>query len=146
RVEVEVGAADGLLDHGQDLGVPGLDRDQRGIGDLDVANLVDRRRRPVLVDPHAVQHAQRGAAGAHDRELAADGLERGVHPLLSVGDHLLDRHDYSSTIVPTLSPRTIRLRFPISLRLYTMIGRALSMHKEMAVVSITLRPFCSTSK
>ena len=56
-VEAEVRCLDGLLDRGQDLGVPGLDGDQRRVGHGEVRHLVQVRRGPVVVHHDAVQDA-----------------------------------------------------------------------------------------
>src|SRR6185503_16459379 len=144
RVQVEVRPADGLLDRLQERGVPGLDRDERGVGRREVAHLVERRRRAVVVDADAVQHGQGGPPGAHRAELLAHGLERRVHALFGVGDEGLDGHGHSFTMVPTLSPRTMRRRLPFCRRLYTMMGSLLSLQREIAVASMTLRSFSST--
>src|SRR5262249_6273761 len=49
---------------------------------------------------------------------------------------------YAVTVVPTVSPITTRRRLPGVRRLKTTIGSLLSMHREIAVASITLSP-CS---
>src|SRR5579862_3840706 len=50
------------------------------------------------------------------------------------------------TVDPTGSPSTTRFRFPGTFMLNTTIGILLSMHSEIAVESITDKPFFSTSR
>src|SRR4029079_2296396 len=122
------------------------DGDQRGVGGREVPDLVERGGGAVVVDLDPIQHRQRGAARAHGGQLAPHRFHRGVHPLPRVRDEILDRHGYSFTMVPTFLPVRIFLSPPFCLRLYTMMGRPLSMQSEMAVVSMTFRPFWRTSK
>src|SRR5258707_727594 len=51
----------------------------------------------------------------------------------------------AETTLPTVSPVTIRRILPLRVRSKTTIGSLLSMHSEMAVVSITCSPRLSTS-
>ena len=57
-----------------------------GSGMRQVADLVERRGRAVVVHADAVEHGEGGAAGAHGGQLAPDRLDGGVHALLGVGD------------------------------------------------------------
>ncbi len=116
RVEVEVGGADGLLDRGEERGVPGLERDERRVGDGQVADLVERGGRPVVVHADHVEHRDRRPAGPHRPQLAEEGVHGAPHAALRVDDHLLERHRYSLTRVPIVSPVTTRRRFPLRLR------------------------------
>ena len=53
-------------------------------------------------------------------------------------------NDQAVTSDPTGSPMMARLMLPGLRRLKTTIGSLLSMHSEIAVVSITFRPCSST--
>src|SRR6266481_3248330 len=76
-IEAEISRADGFF-NGPDLGdVPRLDRDQRWLGNVQVAELVERRGRAVVIDPYMVENADRSAARADDG-----------HVVLEVGDGL----------------------------------------------------------
>ncbi len=55
------------------------------------------------------------------------------------------RSHYALTNDPIFSPSTTRRILPRWFRLKTMMGRSLSLHSEMAVESITLRPCRRTS-
>ena len=57
RVHAEVGVADRVLDVAQLAGLVGLDDDQPRLGDVDARQLGDRRRRAVVVDVDAGEHA-----------------------------------------------------------------------------------------
>jgi hypothetical protein len=52
---------------------------------------------------------------------------------------------YALTSEPIFSPVTTLRIFPRWFRLKMMMGRLLSLHREMAVESITLRPFFNMS-
>ena len=52
---------------------------------------------------------------------------------------------YAQTIEPIFSPIITRRMFPRSFKLKITIGRSLSLHKLMAVESITFSPRFSTS-
>src|SRR5208282_1763536 len=52
---------------------------------------------------------------------------------------------YALTLDPIFSPLTTRRMFPCWFRLNTMMGRLLSLHKLIAVESITLSPSLRTS-
>src|SRR6266487_4774040 len=56
------------------------------------------------------------------------------------------RGNQRATSDPIFSPNTTRPRFPGTFRLKTIIGKLLSMHMEIAVVSMTASPRDSTSK
>src|SRR5690242_6296912 len=94
-----------------------------------------------------VEDVDGGAAGAHPRQLAADVLDVAVHPLLDFAEQafqIVDIHEvalaYAVTVVPTASPSTARRMLPGVRRLKTTIGSLLSMHREMAVASMTFSP------
>ena len=83
-------------------------------------------------------------------QVAAHMIDVPVHPFLHFAEqalqvvdvHMLPR--YAVTVVPTASPAITRRRLPAVRRLKTTIGSLLSMHREMAVASITLSPCSST--
>ena len=66
----------------------------------------------------------------------------GAHQTLPVEFRILSRGNRE----PTSSPMTTRFKLPATFMLNTMMGILLSMHSEIAVESITDRPFCSTSR
>src|SRR5262249_26193766 len=139
--EPEVGLLDRPLDLCQHALIPGLDRESPRVGHRDAGDLIERRRRGVVVAAHALPESGGCAAGAHAGELAAKRLEGSLHPGLGI---LLDRlrrvHSLTSvTGAPSLtkdptvgSPQTTRSRFPGVFRLKTPIGSLFSMHREMA--------------
>src|SRR5579872_1275379 len=78
RIEAQVRRADSLFDWA-DLGhIPGLHRDQRRLGHVEIPELVERRRRAIVIHTHMVEDADRGAARADDG-----------HVVLQIGDGLL---------------------------------------------------------
>ena len=113
---------------------------------------------------NAVEDRDRGAPGPHARQLVLDVLERHVHPLvdfrvqafqivdihrLTLKSRILRSFKFELQAVtndPTGSPMMARLMLPGVRRLNTTIGSRLSMHSEMAVASITLRPCSSTCR
>ena len=84
-VQAQIGGADGLLD-GADLGdVPGLDGDQRRLGNVQVADLVERRGRAVVIDADVVENADRRAAGADGGHVVLQIVDGLLHASLGVG-------------------------------------------------------------
>src|SRR5437667_7484708 len=67
-------------------------------------------------------------------------------PFSIFDSRLLNRGNQRATSDPIFSPNTTRPRFPGTFRLKTIIGKLLSMHMEIAVVSMTASPRDSTSK
>ncbi len=59
----EIGRADGLFDRADLRDIPRLHGDQGGLGDVQVGNLIERRRRTVVIGAHVVQQADRSAPG-----------------------------------------------------------------------------------
>src|SRR5689334_5084961 len=145
RRQAEVGLLNRFFDPLDRGGIERLDREHPRLWDVDRRKLLERRRRPVIVDRDAVEQRGRRAAGTHGVELGACVLDARVHPLACVLDQLVDgRHQLSSSAgvemsVPTCSPATTRRMLP-SASANTWIGRLLSMHSESAVVSITFSP------
>ena len=78
RIEAEIGNADAFFNGADDGVVPGLNGDERGFGDVQLSDLIERRGRAEVIDANAVEKADGGAAGA----------EVG-HFVLQVGQHLV---------------------------------------------------------
>src|SRR5206468_7773083 len=101
----------------------------------------------VVVDLDAVEKRGRRTAGTHRVEVLVRRFDRLIHPAGRVEHEFVDGHhrpapsDGVEMIVPTCSPRTTRPMLP-GTSSKTWIGRALSMQRESAVVSITFSP-CS---
>ena len=146
RRQAEVGLLDRLLDRLDRGRVERLDRQQARLGRVDRRDVLERRRRAVVVDGDPVEQRGRGAARAHARELAARGLDRAVHPPFRIRQEVLDRGHHASSgsgvrddradalavrDAPGCCPRRARTRGS---------GARLSMQRESAVVSITRRP------
>src|SRR5947209_1428274 len=69
RRQPEVRLLDRLLDRADRARVERLDREHPRIRDADRRQLLERRRRPVVLDLDAVEQRRRGASGAHRAEL-----------------------------------------------------------------------------
>src|ERR1700737_4406023 len=100
---------------------------------------------------HPVQQGRGGSARAHRGELFVQGVKRLLHFDLGFREEAFDQglvcHDYLPyTSVPISSPSTTFSMLPSCIRSNTMIGRLLSMHMVMAVLSITVNPRLSTSR
>src|SRR5512143_2375270 len=160
RVEAEVRGEDRLVDEGDGGAVVRLDRERVGVEDGDVAELVERRERAVVIDPYAVEQGGGGLPGADLGQLAAERFDRFVHAVGCVLDDFLD-HFVSSvtgrgaspsapraalTSVPMSSPSSRRRRLPGTLMLNTMMGRLFSRQRVMAVRSMIRRSRRSTSR
>ena len=111
RREAEVGLEDRALDRLDRAGIVRLHRDHARLGDVDRRELLERRRRPVVVDLDAVEQRRGRAAGPDGVELVRSGFDRLVHPSGRVAHEVVD-HSSSSLaveiIVPIRSPRTTR--------------------------------------
>src|SRR5581483_3466659 len=144
RREPEIGLLDRLLDRLDLARVERLDRQHPRLRRADRRHVLQRGRRPVVVDLDAVEERGRRPAGAHRVEVLVRRLDRLVHPLGCVTQEVLD-HDATPSatgvemIVPTRSPRTTRSMLP-GASSKTWIGRWLSMQSERAVVSMTFSP------
>ena len=80
RVQPQIAGADHLLDQ-SDLGhVPRLDGDQVRFRDVQVGNLIEWRRRTVVVHPKVIQDAQRRSSGANRGHFVLQVRERFFHP------------------------------------------------------------------
>ena len=122
------------------------------LGHRERPELVHRHRRAVIIDANVVEQRDVRAARAHAGKLLAEILDGLFHPraglrhrFLAVGNcaHRVRVPAIHSavTVDPTFSPITTRLMFPGRFILKMTIGMRLSMHSEMAVESITARPF-----
>src|SRR5262249_44647042 len=132
----------GQLLHRRD--VQGLDQDLARLGDRDLRHLVDRRRRPVVVDADVVDQRGRGAPGANPFELVLR-VDQGLFeaPTTVVEDCFV-AHCTLLIVVPRGSPFTTRSMLPSLKRSNTTTGRPFSMHSVIAVPSMTLRRRSST--
>src|SRR4029079_19249346 len=145
RREAEVGIEDRAIDVLHDALVERRDREHARLRDADRGQLVDRHLGAVCRHLYAVEQGGRGPARAHGRELVAGALDALVHPAGGILQHVID-HAVTSAgmraamIVPIRSPRTTRSMFDSSSRLKTYSGTRLSMQRDRAVVSMTLRP------
>src|SRR5215208_5436878 len=147
RLQTEVGLLDRLLDRLDRGRVERLDGEHARLGDVDRRQVLERRRRPVVVDLDPVEQRGRRPAGADGVEVLVRRLDRLVHSARGVPQEFVDRHSHQCSapsagvemIVPTRSPATTRPMLPrVSSK--TWIGSLLSMQRESAVVSITFSP------
>ena len=123
-----------------------LDREQPRLGHVDRRDVLERRRRPVVVDLDPVEQRRRGAAGPDGVEVLVGRVDRLVHPLRRVAHEVVDschsRHLLRSA--SRSASRRSRRRRPArccpGASSNTWMGRLLSMQSESAVVSITFRP------
>src|SRR5579862_2261738 len=147
RRQSEVGLLDRPLDLLDRRRVERLDREHPRLGHVDRCEVLQWRRRAVVINLDAVEQRGGGAAGTNGVEVVVRRLDRLVHALDRIPNEVVDRaHTRTPSrgvemTVPTRSPRTTRSMFP-GKSSNTWIGSALSMHSERAVVSITFRP-CS---
>src|SRR4051794_14162969 len=109
RVEPQVGVADRLLDRLDRARIEGLHREQLRLGRVDRRQLLERRRRAVVLDVDAVEERRRRAAGAHGPELRLRRLHRLAHPTPRVGQQFVEELTHWSPGSPparrTLSAR-----------------------------------------
>src|SRR5205823_8332188 len=142
RRQAEVRFLDRLLDLLDRGRVERLDREHARLGCVDRREVLQRRRRPVVVDRDSVEQRGSRAACAHGVEVLVRRLDRLVHPLRRVADEVLDHRSSPSGVemtVPIFSPVATLPMLP-GLSSKTWIGSRLSMQSERAVVSITFRP------
>src|SRR5579883_3225300 len=144
--EPELALLDGPLDLPHEALVPGLDHQQPWLRRCHGGHLRDGRRHAVVVHGDALQEGWAGPAGPDAGELPP----RRIHGLLHVdlrirNDRMHAYRPLSPTRVPTSSPSTARRRFPGRVMSKTMMGILLSMHRDVAVASMTLRPRLRTS-
>src|SRR6267142_1872675 len=102
-------------------------------------------RGAVIVDHDMFKQRGRCPAGANLGQFLAQGTNRTLHLFLQMGKNSLVHRFPPLTRVPIGSPETTRLMLPFSIKLKTIIGKLLSMHREMAVESMTLSSRFSTS-
>src|SRR5215470_155868 len=91
RSEAQVRLAERLLHVLEEALLPGLHRDEPGLGNGEAGHAAQRSGCPVVVDPHALEEAERGTAGADLRQLALEVLQRSVDAPLEVLRHVV-RH------------------------------------------------------
>ena len=84
----DVALGDRLLDGAEDAAVPRLDDDLVRLRDADPGELVERRRRAVVLDVDALDERGRRAAGPDALEVALHGLDGARHLVIGVGDDL----------------------------------------------------------
>ncbi|MPM66528.1 hypothetical protein SDC9_113437 [bioreactor metagenome] len=144
-VNAQVRVLDGLFNGFQGRCVPGLNHQGPGVRRGDGGNLLNGRGGPVIIHGNAVQHGGVGPAGTHGGKIRRHGLDALFH-LVLVNLVLLFLHNgHSFTIVPIFSPHTARMIFSGSFRANKSTGMWLSMDKDVAVESITVRCWASTS-
>ncbi len=143
RRQAEIRLEDRLLDLLDRRRVERLDRQHPRLRRVDRREVLERRRRAVVVDRDPVEQRRRRAAGAHRVEVLVRRLDRLVHALGRVANEILD---HRSVLLRGCgddradgSPRATRPMLP-GASSKTWIGRWLSMQSESAVVSITFNP------
>src|SRR6185503_3435174 len=145
RREAEIGGVDRALDRGERRLVVGLDHEERRLRGVDLGHLVERRARTVVLDEEPVEELRVRASGADVPEVLLEGGHRRLHFLLGRVEDFVGHARPPYTKVPIRSPWTARMMFPGRIRLNTRIGMLLSMHKEIAVASMTWSCRLSTS-
>src|SRR3989440_585936 len=146
RVEAELGFLQSLLHRRDDAAVPGLDDDHASLGCADRGQLVERRGIAVVLDRDAIDQRGAGPAGPDGLDLLGQSIDALLHPALGLGQLRLD-HLARLTVVPIdSSPRTTRSMLPGRVRLKTTIGRSFSLHRVIAVWSMTRSPLLMTSR
>ena len=91
RRQAEIGLLDRLLDLLDRRRVERLDRQHARLGRVDRREVLERRRRAVVVDRDAVEQRRRRAAGAHGVEVLVRRLDRLVHPLSGIAEKIVDQ-------------------------------------------------------
>ena len=90
-VDAEVGVADGLLDGADGAAVEGGDQQRARVGRRERGELLQRRRRAVVVGVDLVEHRRVGAAGADGRHVLAGEVDGVLHLVAAsfwmFGDH-----------------------------------------------------------
>jgi hypothetical protein len=84
RCQTDVALEDRLLNRTQRAAIPGLDDDRVRLGHADARELVERRRRAVVLDRDALDQGGRRAAGSDRCEVSLERLERAVHARFGV--------------------------------------------------------------
>jgi len=95
RVEAVFRTADSLLQGFEDRGVPGLEDDQRRIGNAQGSDLVDRRERPVIGDLDALKDVDVRPSRPELAQFPAEVLRRDLHLLFDFFQNVLDHCDPS---------------------------------------------------
>ncbi len=145
-VDAELGSKNGLLDGLECRLVPGFDDEQMRVRRLDARDLADGSGGSVVVDLDVVEDGACCSSGAYRRELVRKRFDGLVHVGLGVVENVGRAHVASPlTIVPTRAPVSAFSMLSSVSMLNTRMGSELSMHNEMAVVSMTCRPRLMTS-
>src|SRR5262245_5687883 len=144
RRGAEIALRDDLHQLLQHRDVERLDQDLARLGDRDLRHLPDRGRRPVVVHPHAVDQRGRGPPCADPLELVPEVRQGLLEAPTSIVEYGLGVHSSLLIVVPRASPFTTRSMLPSTKRSNTTTGRRFSMHRVIAVPSITARRCSST--
>jgi hypothetical protein len=85
------------------------DGDRARIRGSQTGDLLERRLCAIVVNVQSIQQASRSSSGAHRVEFAAQGVNRALHPSLTIGDQVTNHASPLSsgpllTRVPTRSP------------------------------------------
>ena len=130
----QVAGADRLLDVLEDARVERPDDDLLRVGRADLGQLLQRRRRAVVLDAQAVHQGRRGPAGAQAAQLVAEDVDRLLHALFGVEQDFVACHGRSVSLrygspcavsltrVPMGWPAMARSMLPSRLKLKTRIG------------------------
>ena len=79
RIEAEIRDADAFFNGADDGGIPRLNGDHRGFGDVQLGDLIERRRRAEVIDANAVEKADGSAAGAELSDFVLEVCQHFVH-------------------------------------------------------------------
>lgn len=86
RVDAKSALANGFLDLADQRLVPDIDGHHARLGDVDGADLVDRRHLSVGLDLHRLDHRGRSAAGSQRCEFVTKAVHCAFHPALQIVD------------------------------------------------------------
>ena len=122
------------------------DRDHARFGNVQIADLIQRRRRAVIIDAHVVEQVN-ATRGRYEWSPSRAADPPALFPCAA--SRCFDLFDSSSCCLADEgadgSPDAIRIILPWVFRLKTRIGRLLSRHIAIEVASITPSDFVSTS-
>ena len=102
--QADVALLDGLLDGAEDAAIPGLDDDLMRLRDADRGQLVERRRRAVVLDVEALDQRRRRPPGPQALEVTLHGLDCAAHLVIRVGDDVgaHDRAPPAALVAPEM--------------------------------------------